>query len=184
MQNYRNNFKTYLDDLAKRQPSPGGGSVLALNFCLGVGLIEKSIKYSVKLKPANEKDKSLSKKLKIKARPLIALRKKAYSVIDKDAYLFNKIMVSKGKRRKQFIQRSENLISELIEYSGEVFSLAKEVESGIKNNIISDFKIGLELIKVTVLGSILNLEANQRMFGTRNKKIPKFKKQFKIWQKI
>lgn len=170
MDNYRVGFKKYLNDLGKRKPAPGGGSAVCLIFCTGVSLIEKAINFS---SPVNFK-KQLKK--------LQAIRKKNYLYIDKDGYIFNKIMESRGKKRMQAIKSSENLIIDLGRSSLEVFLLAKEVKSGIKKGIISDFNIGLECAKIALLGCVLNLEANEKIFGVKNKFINYFKKALKKWQ--
>ena len=98
MKNYRGDFKKYLIDLAKRQPSPGGGSAICLMFCLGVSLMEKAINYSVALKPKIDKDKQHNKKLKKALAELGKLSKKIYPYIDRDSYLFNEAMNQKGKK--------------------------------------------------------------------------------------
>ena len=170
MNSYRMSFKKYLDDLSKRKPTPGGGSAICLIFCTGVSLIEKAISFS-----SFADFKKQLKKFQI-------LRKRIYPYIDKDGYIFAKIMKSRGKKRVQLIRLSEGLIVDLGRASVEVFSLAKEVESGIKKTIISDFNIGLECVKITLLGCVLNLSANEKMFGTKSKFINSFKKSLKKWQ--
>ena len=170
MKNYRTSFKEYLDDLRKRKPSPGGGSAIALIFCTGLSLIEKAINFS---DPAKSK-KQLKK--------LQALSKKIYPNIDKDSLIFAKIMSSKTAKKAQFIRQSERLIIDLGQASLGVFSLAKEIESGIKKSIISDFNIGLECARVALMGCILNLEANERMFKKKSKFIGPFKKSLKKWR--
>ncbi|MCK4912336.1 MAG: cyclodeaminase/cyclohydrolase family protein [Candidatus Omnitrophica bacterium] len=170
MKCYRSSFKKYLDDLGKRKPAPGGGSAVALIFCTGISLIEKAIRYS-----SLDKFKKQLEKLQI-------LKKKIYLNIDKDSLIFAKIMSSKGTKRAQLVKQGESLIVDLGQTSLKVFSLAKEIESGIKKNIISDFNIGLECAKVSLLGSILNLEANEKMFGKESKFTDLFKKSLKKWR--
>lgn len=170
MNNYRKGFKKYLDDLGKPKPAPGGGSVVCLIFCTGISLIEKAINFS---SPANFK-KQLKK--------LQAIRKRIYFYIDRDGYLFDKIIVSRGKARTRAIKSSESLVIDLGQASLEVFFLAKEVKSGIKKGIISDFNIGLECAKIALLGCICNLDANEKMFGVKSEFINSFKKSLKKWQ--
>lgn len=184
MKYYKGKFKDYLNDLGKRKPSPGGGSAVCLIFCTGISLIEKAINYSLILSPKSPSDKSKNKKLKSTLAKLDKLRKRVYSYIDRDGYLFNKIMSSKGQRRKKFIAQSEKIIIDVAKASGTVFSLAKEVESGIKKSIISDFNIGLEFINSALFGCILNLEANSIIFGKKNKSISIFKRLYKRKSKI
>ena len=170
MKYYRTSFKKYLDDLGKPQPSPGGGSAVALIFCTGLSLIEKAINFS---SPA---------KFKKQLKKLQALAKKIYPNVDKDSLIFGKIMSSKGLKRAQFIRQSETLIIDLGRAALGVFSLAKGIKSGIKKSIISDFNIGLECARVALLGCVLNLEANEKMFGKRSKFIDPFKKSLKKWR--
>lgn len=170
MKCYRSGFKKYLDDLGKRKPAPGGGSAVALIFCTGISLIEKAIRYS-----SLDKFKKQLKKLQI-------LKKKIYLNIDKDSLIFAKIMSSKGAKRTQLVKQGESLVVDLGQASLKVFSLAKDIESGIKKSIISDFNIGLECVKIALLGSILNLEANEEMFGRESKFTDLFKKSLKKWR--
>jgi formiminotetrahydrofolate cyclodeaminase len=176
MKSYRKNFENYLNDLKKREPAPGGGSAVCLIFCTGLSLIEKAINYSLVPTTKNLSDKKKNKKLKTALVKLDKLRKKIYPYIDKDGYLFEKIIYSRGQKRKQFIAASEKIIIDLGESVQKVFYLAKEVESGIKKSIISDFRIGLEFAKSALFGCILNLEANRAIFGRQNRFVGIFKK--------
>lgn len=156
---------------------------MALAFCLGVSLLEKAVSYSLVLKPKNFGQGQRNKKLRKGLEVLKSLKKKIYPCIDRDSVIFAKIMANQGARRRQFIQQSEKIIIQLADSSQKAFLLAKALESGIKKSIISDYYIGLELIKIALLGSILNLEANQTMFGRKNRYINKFKKALEKWQR-
>ena len=169
MVNYRKNFRKYLDDLARRRPSPGGGSAVCVVFCFGVSLIEKSIGYSLSKSRDNEKLTKVLRRLRL-------LRKNVYSCIDKDGYIFEKIIQNRGEKRAYFIAKSEEIIVDVANNCKIAFSLAKGIESGIKKSIFSDFEIGLEFIKSCLFGCLNNLEANRVIFKTRNKNITKFKK--------
>ena len=182
MISYRKDFKKYLADLSKRQPSPGGGSAICLSFCLGLSLMEKAINYSIVLKPKTAKEKNNNIKIKKAKAAFKKLGNKVYPCIDKDSKLFDKVMKTKGKKRLMYVKMSEELICDVAKSAQKVFLLAKGIESGIKNNIISDFRIGLESIRVSLLGCILNLEANSTFFKKRNKNIGSFKKVLKRWK--
>ena len=175
MKNYREKFKNYLDDLAARRPSPGGGSAVCLFFCTGASLIEKAIVFSISSKT---KDKKLNKAF----REIKKLRKEIYPYIDQDGYLFDKIMSSNGEKRAEFIKQSTNLVILVAKSCEKVFFLAKAIESGIKKSIISDFYIGGKAIRLALFGCILNLEANYKMFGKKSKYTGCFKKLLKKWQ--
>ena len=165
MKSYRRNFKGYLADLAKKIPAPGGGSAICLSFCLGVSLIEKAINYSL------NKEKKLSRYLN----KLRDLKAKIYPFIDLDGKLFEQILGAKGKKKEYFLKQSENIIIDTAQACLRLFSLAKQVEFGIKKSIISDFHIGGEFVKLALKGCVLNLEANRKIFGKSNKYIKKFK---------
>jgi formiminotetrahydrofolate cyclodeaminase len=151
---YRNHFKKYINDLAAKKPSPGGGSVAALTFCLGVSLIEKALRYSA----INRDSFDLPlKRFKI-------LRAGAFRFIDLDGDLFEKVMRAKGKNRALYLKKSERIVTMTADYCRKAIALAKRVEPGIKKGIISDFHIGRELVSLSLNGCILNIQANASMF--------------------
>ncbi|MCK5288112.1 MAG: cyclodeaminase/cyclohydrolase family protein [Candidatus Omnitrophica bacterium] len=183
MKKYKSNFKDYIQDLGKREPSPGGGSAVCVAFCMGVSLIEKAVNYSINLKKNDKKTITQNKRLKITSIELHNLKKIVFPYIDKDGYIFEKIMKTKGEKKEQFIKQSESIIYDVATACENMFSLAKKIESGIKKSIESDFIIGLELVRTALLGCILNLEANSKIFGKKNKSINKLKKSLNKWQK-
>jgi formiminotetrahydrofolate cyclodeaminase len=166
-------FKGYLEDLAKKAPSPGGGSAVCLVLCLGVSLLEKAIRYST------FRDNRFKKHLDI----LKKLREKVYSYIALDGKIFERILLTKGAKRSEFIVKSQRLIIDTGKTSIKVFSIAKKVESGIKKSIISDFYIGKEFIKVALEGCIFTLEANRDIFKVDSEYINIFKKYLKKWER-
>lgn len=161
---YRRRFRKYISDLSARKPAPGGGSAVCLSFCLGISLIQKAINYS------SDKDGRLKiKNNRIRAERYITaldkLKENVFLYIDLDGQIFSKLMQSAAEARKQAVKESQTLLVDTGKASLKAFSLAKEIESGIKKSIISDFFIGLEYIKLTLLGCIANLEANASIFG-------------------
>lgn len=176
MKNYRQGFKKYFDDLAKRIPAPGGGSAQVVIFSIGISLIEKSIQFSLSEGPVK---KSYLQRFSL-------LRKKAYPIIDQDGRVFEKIVSSKEKNKQQkFIAQSEALFVSLAESADNAFLLAKEVESDIKKSILSDFLIGKHCLKIALIGVILNLEANATMFKRNaQRSVSRFKNLLKKWDKF
>ncbi|MCK4916928.1 MAG: cyclodeaminase/cyclohydrolase family protein [Candidatus Omnitrophica bacterium] len=183
MKKYKSNFKDYIHDLGKREPSPGGGSAVCVAFCMGASLMEKAVNYSLNLKKNDKKTIIHNKKLKTTIIELQTLKKGVFPYIDKDGYIFEKIIKTKGEKKEQFIEQSEFIIYEVATACENMFCLAKKIESGIKKSIESDFIIGLELVRTALLGCILNLEANSKISGKKNKSINKFKKSLNKWQK-
>lgn len=179
---HSNLFKTYLDTLAKRQPSPGGGSVVCLMFCQGVSLLEKAVHYSQSSKPQTASLTQKHRRLQVYSRVLFRLRRKIYPFIDRDGYIFEKIMRSRGACRLRYIKQSQKLIITVAEACCEVFSLAKKMESDIKKNIISDFYIGRECVKLALKGCIVNLKANEELFGVKEKSLKTYQNLQKRWR--
>lgn len=155
MTNYRKDFKNYLNDLAVKKPSPGGGSVAALAFCLGTSLMEKSLRYSSK------NYRNLNDKLK----RLRELRLSISKFIDLDGDIFGKVMRAKGKQRKFYLKKSDAIIRRTAAGCRQVISLAKTLEAGVKNCIISDFRLGRELIALALIACDENRKANKAMLN-------------------
>ncbi|MFO8052787.1 MAG: cyclodeaminase/cyclohydrolase family protein [Candidatus Omnitrophota bacterium] len=173
--NYRNKIKPYLDDLEKKGLGPGGGSAGALAFCLGCSLIVKSINHS--------KTKNISKlkknKLNNRLIKIIDFKKKVYPFIDQDGQLFSKMIKSEGQERKKYLKKVTQLLKILARSSYKVFLLAKELDFDIKRSIKSDFNLGLEFIKLSLLSAIFNLEDNNKMFGRKDNYTVTLKNKFK-----
>jgi formiminotetrahydrofolate cyclodeaminase len=173
MRNYSSRFRSYLYDLAKRRPAPGGGSVIVLAFCLGLSLIEKALNYSL--------DERVDK-LKRSIFTLRLLRNKIFRYIDLDGELFEKILREKGTTRAHYLKQSEKILIDLGKSSIRAFLLAKGVENAIKKSIISDFSIGIELVRVSLMGCVLNLEANAFLFKRRSAYARTFRMTLEKWQ--
>lgn len=182
MNTYQNIFKRYLNDLAKRKPSPGGGSVICLMFCQGAGLIEKAFNYSCVLNVASSSQGRKNKKIKKNIDLIYGLRKKIYPFIDRDGKIFERVIANKGKRRDFYVKQSQSLMSGLASACLAVLSLAQNTESDIKNNMLSDFYIGKECVSVALAGAVKNLKANKELFGAPCSSIGRWEKQVEKWQ--
>lgn len=182
MKTYSKSFKAYLDNLSRRQPSPGGGSVVCLMFCQGVSLLEKAVQYSLSTRAVRAAATKKKQRLLSCAAGLFRLRRRIYPYIDRDGYIFAKIMSARGRSRAPYIRQSQRLIVDVAEACCEVFSLAKKMESDIKKNIISDFYIGSECVKIALKGCITNLKANEELFGVKEKSLKKYQRFEKRWQ--
>jgi formiminotetrahydrofolate cyclodeaminase len=168
MKNYCPKIKGYLDDLAAKKPSPGGGSAVALAGCMGIGLIEMAMQYSL------EENRTV-------IADLSQLRKKIFPAIDQDAKLFAAIMKAKPQNRLPFVKKSEELVILVGLSAIRAAQSAKKYEPEIKRNILSDFNLGFDLLKVCLKGCLLNLEGNGMMFGKGSTFINTFKKALIQW---
>ncbi|MFA5008339.1 MAG: cyclodeaminase/cyclohydrolase family protein [Candidatus Omnitrophota bacterium] len=166
---YQKNFKSYLSDLSRRKPSPGGGSAAALALCIGISLIEKAINYSSEtIIKHNEEIRILNN-----------LKAKTLKYVDKDGEIFEKFIKARGEERIGFLKKSNKLVVDLGNNCISVLALLKGVESGIKKSIISDFYTGLNFVRVSLRACIYNLEDNGKILGKQEKSITAFRKHLK-----
>ncbi|MCM8819220.1 MAG: cyclodeaminase/cyclohydrolase family protein [Candidatus Omnitrophica bacterium] len=167
MTDYYKEFKEYFKDLSKTTSIYGGGSAVALSFCIGCSLLQKAINYSM----------ASSNLLKLKSVIKILENKKKVigKIIDLDGAIFKKILVTKGKNKIKYLNKSEKLIKTIAFSCKEILSLANEVESNIKKVILSDFYIGKEFIYLCLVGCVYNLETNSQIFGYQSKNIKDLK---------
>lgn len=173
--NYRNKIKPYLDDLEKKGLGLGGGSTGALAFCLGCSLIIKSINHTKTKNSSKVKKNKLNNRL-IK---IVKFKKEIYPYIDKDGQLFSKMIKSKGQNREKYFKKVTHLLKTLARSSYKVFLLAKELDFDIKKGIKSDFNLGLEFIKLSLLSAIFNLEDNSKISGKKDNYIRTLKNNLK-----
>jgi len=168
MKSYGPKFKGYLNDLAAKTPSPGGGSAVAIAGCMGISLIEMAMQYSLK-----ENRTVIAE--------LAQLRNKIFPAIDNDAKLFAAIMKAKPDKRLPLVMKSEALIVSVGLAAIRAAQLSKKREGEIKNSILSDFTLGFDLLKAALKGCLLNLEGNGVMFGKSSTFINTFKKALSQW---
>ncbi len=171
MKKYQNQFRRYFTELAADTPSPGGGSVGAVCFCMGASLIEMSLRISNR-----EKEEEVRRFIKL----LEKSREKVSRYIDEDGEVFNKIIsVKDKKRRKVMYKHLERVTFKLGDESVKVFEGAVSFRGRIKKSLEGDFALGMELLKIALKVSIKNMESNQKMFGVKSQeKLLHLKKSF------
>lgn len=168
---YSKDFKRYFNDLGKKTASPAGGSALVVSLCMGIGLIEKAINYSSGKNFLADRYLNILKNIKNKVHPYI----------DIDGEIFQKILKTKGKRKRYFIKRSENILIEVGRSCWQINVLTEKIKANIKKYILSDFNIGRDFLKTVLKGCILSLETNFIMFGIKSRFIKIFKGYLKKW---
>jgi formiminotetrahydrofolate cyclodeaminase len=173
MKGYRNSFIEYLQDLSKRQPHPGGGSVAYLAFCLGISLIQMALNFS------DPHTKEVVKDLE-------RFKNQVFPFIDLDGEIFTKLINEKNpEKRGELLKEAQQLSFELGKKCNKILTIIKGVDSKVKRSIKSDFYIGTKLLEVALFASIKNLEVNQMIFKVNNKKkvscLKNYLMKFKLW---
>lgn len=156
MRNYRDKIKVYLGDLAEKTSHPGGGSVSALSFCLGVSLFQMSLNFS------GTKFKEIIKKIDKE-------KERIFPFIDRDGEIFSKLIKESDPGKKKILLRKSQKISlDIGRKCNKILILARRISPEVKKFIKSDFYIGLKLLETTLFSSLKNLEANQILFKVNN----------------
>ena len=120
MKEYRQEFKEYLEDIAKKTPHPGGGSCAALNFCMGISLIRMALTYSG----------VMSSKL---TSELEELNREVFPFIDEDGNLFALLVKAKDELTKNgLLQKVQALTVTIGNNCGKIERLAGEINAKVK----------------------------------------------------
>jgi formiminotetrahydrofolate cyclodeaminase len=80
-------IKAYLDDLASRKPTPGGGSAAALVSATGVGLMEMVANFTI----GKEKYKVVEEEMKNVLSSSMAIRQRLSELVDEDTRVYSKV---------------------------------------------------------------------------------------------
>lgn len=159
----------FLNELASAEPTPGGGSVAALNGALGVALMTMVAKLSIGKKGYQEFEPELST-----ARDrLISMRERFVELVDEDAEAFKKVMQAfkLPKMTEEERQERARAISEAMKVAAQTplrtMDLAREalvvskpvVEHGNKSSI-SDAGVGTLNLDAAFRAARLNVLIN------------------------
>lgn len=157
---YKKQFSRYLNDLGAKSPTPGGGSAANLVFCLGVSLMEMAVNFSI----------NNNRKLKGALCVFKNIKDKVLPVVDSDSEIFLRALKAKNKDKKRAYRELAKITFALGSNCIKILIVAKAIRVFIKKNIISDFDLGSECLKVALRASIKNLEANSSIFASQDKK--------------
>ena len=152
MRKYLKDFSDFFNLLAEKKSFLGGGSLLALNFCLAVALLEKIL------------NAKLAEELKEK-------RKKAYRFISLDGEIFFKLLKEKDReKRLDLLDKLEKISFYLANTSCKILKKIERERKNIKKAIKVDFYLGAYLLKMVMKGSIKNIKINRKMFLFKKKR--------------
>jgi glutamate formiminotransferase/formiminotetrahydrofolate cyclodeaminase len=145
-------LEEFLEELASKTPTPGGGSVAALGGALGAGLVAMVFKLS----DLNSKEAE-------------GLRKELSGLIDKDIKAFDEVMKAykipkgqegRGERIKSALKEAALVPLRTAELCLKVISLSREAaERGIKN-AITDCGSAALIAEASLQAALLNAKIN------------------------
>lgn len=151
-------IEKFLEEVASRRPTPGGGAVAAVSAAMAAALVEMVGNLT---KGEKVKSKSIEKAQK--------LRKELLELADEDAAAFNAVIdafrISKedpsraGKIQSAFKHAAETPLK-IARLAKEVNVLAKEVLKAGNKNAASDAKTAIYLSEAAKKSAIANVEIN------------------------
>ncbi len=152
-------IRDFLDDLASKKPTPGGGATAALAGAMAASLVSMVAKLSV------EKDKEF-KEIEEKAEKL---REELLSLADEDCQAFERVMKAyrtdkrePGRLRKiqKALEEAAQVPLETAQQSVEVVKMASFCVQEGNQNVVSDARVAIELATAGVYGALENVRIN------------------------
>ena len=159
----------FIEQLASKAPTPGGGAAAAVSAGLGIGAILMAMEFSVTKKMSAEDRQVLQDRIQA----FHTSKDKFIAMIDRDAtefeplaqaYRMPKDDASQIEARQQAIQ--EGLVTasavpmDLIEEVGKILQNFDAILPFIKKTIVSDIGVGLQQLRAALQASALNLYIN------------------------
>ena len=153
-------LKKYIDELAAKQPTPGGGSAAALAGAMGSALLEMVCNFTI----GNKKYKDIED---IAADCLISakgIREKFLLLVDGDVKVYSSICAAFKSKNEKII---DNALKQGYHISLKMCGLAKAGMTIALNlaeksnvNLITDVGCGAELLKAGFESGVFNSEIN------------------------
>ena len=154
-------LRDFIDELSRKSPAPGGGSVSALAGSLSAALISMVINLS-KFKG--------SQKYGMKAQ---SIKDKYTSLIEEDAKAFDVVMDAFKMRKKTDLEKKQRLKAiqsaymeaiipplKMLEMTSDILKIIKNIASGANRNCLSDLGVAIEMIESCASGAIMNININ------------------------
>jgi formiminotetrahydrofolate cyclodeaminase len=150
----------YLNDLAARQPAPGGGSAAALAGAMGVALLEMACNFTI----GNKKYKDMED---IAADCIISakgIREKFLLLVDEDAKVYSSICAAFKTKDEKIIDNSlkqgYSISLKICELAKAGMIIALNLADKSNVNLITDIGCGAELLKASFESGMFNSEIN------------------------
>ncbi|MCX5687087.1 MAG: cyclodeaminase/cyclohydrolase family protein [Candidatus Omnitrophica bacterium] len=153
-------IKKYVDDLAAREPTPGGGSAASLAGALGAALLEMVCNFTIGNKKYKDIEESISGYLIV----IKKIREEFLILVDEDTKIYSSICAAFKTKDEKIIDKALKdgyyislKICELAK-SGMKISLGLAEKSNV--NLITDVGCGSEFLKASFYSGVFNAEIN------------------------
>jgi len=176
-------LKSYLDKLASKSPTPGGGSAAALLGALAAGLVSMVANFTVGKPKYKKVEKSVSRILERAEK----LRERLSQLTEEDSIAYSKISdayrLPKGEERNKVMQKALHqavkVPFEVANLSFKLLKLNAELVKKGNRNLISDVGVSVIFALSALESAAINVEINlagikDRGFVTGKRKNLKF----------
>ncbi len=158
----------FLDSLASKSPTPGGGSVAALSGSLAAGLLSMVANLTL----ASKKYESAHEEIKSILKETESLRQELYELIEEDAKAYNKVMSAYKIKDQIQIQEALKIAAKTplktAETALKLLPLLKTLEEKGNQNASSDCGVAKHLIETAIKGALLNVRINLKYIEDTN----------------
>jgi len=178
MGNYRSErLEKYLDDLAAKLPTPGGGSVVALVAALGVGLLSMVSKFTLGKENYRQSEEEIEKILNRSE----DLRNRLTDLVDEDIGVYGR--VSSAYKLPRITDKEREVRSKAIEKACkdalivplevarsclEGLGLARRLVEIGNVRLVSDVGVAAGLLEAALKGAEFNVKINLKVIGDRD----------------
>nr|MBU1328893.1 cyclodeaminase/cyclohydrolase family protein [Candidatus Omnitrophota bacterium] len=153
-------LKKYIDELAARQPTPGGGSAASLTGALGVALLEMVCNFTI----GNKKYKDIEEVVVAHLGVLKKIREEFMALIDEDVKVYGSICSAFKTKDEKIIDKALKdgyyISLKICKLSKSGIDVALVLASKSNINLITDVGCGAELLKASFNSGVLNSEIN------------------------
>ncbi|MDO8602639.1 MAG: cyclodeaminase/cyclohydrolase family protein [Candidatus Omnitrophota bacterium] len=153
-------LKVYIDDLAAKQPTPGGGSAAGLAGALGAALLEMVCNFTI----GNKKYKDIEDAVSGYFLVIKKIREDFLVLVDEDTEVYSSICAAFKTKDEKIIDKA---LKDGYYVSLKMCETAKsgmKVSSGLAEksnvNLITDVGCGSELLKASFNSGVFNAEIN------------------------
>jgi formiminotetrahydrofolate cyclodeaminase len=161
MLSYKNQaISVYLNQLASRNPVPGGGSAAALVGALGAALISMAAQYSL--------GKGKSKKAKAKIKSVFQqsekLRERLLKLVDWDAEAYLKVVQTRQAApyiKQAALKKARGVPWETCRLCYRAIQLTPDLVKSGNPHLLSDVKVAVEMLSAAFSSAMFTVEANR-----------------------
>lgn len=153
-------LKKYIDELAAKQPTPGGGSAASLTGALGIALLEMVCNFTI----GNRKYKDIEEITMSHLAALKKVREEFMALIDEDVKVYNSICSAFKTKDEKIIDKTLKdgyyISLKMCKLSKAGIDVALVLAGNSNINLITDVGCGAELLKASFNSGIFNSEIN------------------------